>query len=391
MTNGWSGSDPTGFSDPGTSYELGTRYQAAVDVTVSSIRVWSPDPSGTIAPRNGYLRAVPGGAVLAAVTLPDTLSAGWNSVSLSHPADIDAGTQFWVTYGTYETYGAVTGVSWPVASADSALAALAGGFTTTIGDVPTNEGTNFFGVDVAYSIRAVGDPPVVSASTASNLNRSVVLSVSSVDGSPETVSYTVEWGDSSTSYRVGDGTVSHTYGTDGTYAVSVLGVDEDGLVDALALPVTVSSTVTAGLHPNSELVGVAWLKTITQLGNSGVATDLPADNSSWSASGFVQVTAVGGATSMYLPVKLPVLSVDCWAVYSNSGRPPWGKAFGLAEYVRSACESFTVPVRLVLPTGYSQADVVGAWMLSEPRKVREDAADYAHIQFDLQLNWLEVE
>lgn len=144
-------------------------------------------------------------------------------------------------------------------------------------------------------------------------------------------------------------------------------------------------------HPNNELVAVALLKLVPELG-SRVATDLPADNSTWSASGFVQVAAVGGSPDMYLPVAAPVVSVDCWAVAPNSGKPPWGKASGLAEYIRAALKSGTIafPARVTLPADYSKADVTGAWMLSEPRRVRDDAADFAHFQFDLQLNWVEV-
>lgn len=142
-------------------------------------------------------------------------------------------------------------------------------------------------------------------------------------------------------------------------------------------------------YPNTELVAVGLLKNIPELGG-GVATELPADNSSWSASGFVQVLTVGGSPSPYLPVASPVVGVDCWAVNPNSGKPPWGKAAGVAEYVRRYLESVTVPVRVVLPAGFEPADVLGAWVVSEPRRIREDTAGYAHFSMDVRIDWVRV-
>lgn len=144
------------------------------------------------------------------------------------------------------------------------------------------------------------------------------------------------------------------------------------------------------LHPTNELVAVTWLKGITDLG-SRVATTLPTDTATWSASGFVQVTTVGGTPEITMPVAKPVLSVDCWAVAPNTGNPPWNKANQLAEYVRTAVHAHAETPRTVdLPSTYNDARVLTAYMLTEPRRIRNDDADYAHYSFDLHISWVEI-
>lgn len=143
-------------------------------------------------------------------------------------------------------------------------------------------------------------------------------------------------------------------------------------------------------HPTSELVAVAWLKGITALGNA-VATDLPADNASWAASGFTQVMSVGGSPDIYLPVSNPVVTVDTWAVSPQSSKPPWNKANQLAEIIKRAClDHATVPRALVLPAAYANARCLTVYPLTEPRKIRSDSADYAHYSMDVLFSWIEV-
>jgi hypothetical protein len=45
---------------------------------------------------------------------------------------------------------------------------------------------------------------------------------------------------------------------------------------------------------------------------------------------------------------------------------------------------------VTLPAAYHNARVMAAWLLSEPRRIRDDPADFAHYQADLQLVWVEV-
>lgn len=144
------------------------------------------------------------------------------------------------------------------------------------------------------------------------------------------------------------------------------------------------------LHPTNELVAVGWLKGVAAL-DDNVATELPADNTTWSASGFVQVTAIGGTPELTVPVARPVLSLDFWACNPNGTKLPWWKANQLAEHVRAAVHDHAGTPRLVALTGnYNDARVLDAWFVNEPRRIRSDDANYAHFTADLGLAWVEV-
>lgn len=147
-------------------------------------------------------------------------------------------------------------------------------------------------------------------------------------------------------------------------------------------------------HPNSELVAVALLRLVPEIVTAGigVATELPGEPVGWVGGAFVQVSSVGGSPDRYVPIARPVLQVDCYAAAANSTRSPWGRANGVAEYIRSAMYGgMLMPVRLTMPSGaYNRADAIGAWMLTEPRRVLDDAADFARFTFDMQIDWVEV-
>lgn len=147
-------------------------------------------------------------------------------------------------------------------------------------------------------------------------------------------------------------------------------------------------------HANTDLVAVAFIRTV--LGWSGsvaAGSDLP-DASSWEASsGFVQVTSgIGGSSSILVPRKSPVVSVKCWGrAASNSRRPPWNRANAIAENIRAGCfDAYQKPVGVTLPAGYPGAAVRSAYLLTEPRRLPGDDSAYACFQFDMQLHWTEV-
>jgi hypothetical protein len=147
--------------------------------------------------------------------------------------------------------------------------------------------------------------------------------------------------------------------------------------------------MTVILRATTELVTVAWLKGVV---GDIVATTLPRSNASWAASGFVQVATVGGTANMYVPIRQPVMSVACWAGSPESNRPPWNKATWLAEQIQAACyDVANTPRLLTLPTGYPHARVLSAYTAYEPRRVPDDEASYARINFGLVVNWIEVE
>lgn len=144
------------------------------------------------------------------------------------------------------------------------------------------------------------------------------------------------------------------------------------------------------LRANSDLVAVAWLRGITELGNR-VATTVPEDNADWGPSGFVQARTVGGVVDIYLPVKRPVVSVDAWAVKPDTQRPLWNVAAAACQAVIAATyDEANLRRLLTLPTGYPQARVLEAYPLTEARRIESDAAAYGHYQFDLALHWAEV-
>ncbi len=138
--------------------------------------------------------------------------------------------------------------------------------------------------------------------------------------------------------------------------------------------------------PTTDLVAVAWLRGVPGVPSTAVATTLPSNTSTWAASGFVQVTTTGGTPNPHLPVRRPVVGVDCCAVAPGSARPPWGRANSLAEAIRAG--TFGAAGRVVaLSVGGLHARVLEAYLLSEPRRVTDDEGSYARYSFDLSLAW----
>lgn len=145
------------------------------------------------------------------------------------------------------------------------------------------------------------------------------------------------------------------------------------------------------LHPTTELVAVTWLKGLAGLNNL-VATELPADATSWAASGFTQVAGtVGGSPAIDYALANPVVGLDFWANAPGSGKPPWNKANQLAEIVRAGMMDHpAVPRLLVLPAAYNNARVISCYPLQDPRKVRSDDAEFARYTMDSAFSWVEV-
>lgn len=140
--------------------------------------------------------------------------------------------------------------------------------------------------------------------------------------------------------------------------------------------------------PTTELVAIAWLKGVEGLPSEQIGTTLPANETAW-PNGFVQVMTVGGSPDMYIPARRPVVSVDFWAGNANGNKAPWGKANALAELVRDACyEDDSSRVVEISVGEYDDARVMSVYLLTEPRRIPEDAAGYAHYQMDVQFHWV---
>jgi len=156
-------------------------------------------------------------------------------------------------------------------------------------------------------------------------------------------------------------------------------------------------TIPLPLLATSELAAVAWIGSIPDLSAQMVATTLPPDANadgspaSWLITGFITVAVVGGSPDIYLPVKKPVIQVDCWAARPGSNKPPWGQANVIAETIRYATlqrTGFNRPLTLgANGIPYPGAVVTSAYFATEFRRLYSDAADYARYQADMALCW----
>jgi hypothetical protein len=149
---------------------------------------------------------------------------------------------------------------------------------------------------------------------------------------------------------------------------------------------------TPTLRATPELVATAWLKTVV---GDRVATTLPKpvnDVLSWADGGFVTLITAGGTPNLYVPLRDPVMSVDCWATNPGSQKPPWDKAAILAEAIQAACYDHAgIPQTVALPSGYPQARVLSAYTTGEHRRITDDASSYARYSIPgLVIAWTEV-
>lgn len=138
--------------------------------------------------------------------------------------------------------------------------------------------------------------------------------------------------------------------------------------------------------PSDELVLVSWLRTLPDL-PSGVATALPADSTTWPASGFITVTGAGGGMGVHVPMAAPVLSVDTWAAPLHGDRPPWPVASKLIELIVWQTYTHPAPGLVTMPSGYSNAYLHSVYPLGRPRRVLGDPGGYAHMSCDIALSW----
>ena len=92
-------------------------------------------------------------------------------------------------------------------------------------------------------------------------------------------------------------------------------------------------------YPTNALVAVAWLgQRVPGLAPAMVATKLPRDLAAWADLGFVQASIVTGTPDVDVPIRRPLVQVDCWAASVDaqgnvSTRPPVNKAARLAERI----------------------------------------------------------
>lgn len=157
------------------------------------------------------------------------------------------------------------------------------------------------------------------------------------------------------------------------------------------------------INPNSDLVMEKWLGGINGLVPAMVASTLPRDVTTWTTIGpakaFVVFTVVGGDPDLNLPIRRPVVQIDCWATRIGSTHPPWGTANQVAELIRDHVEARPVVYKRALTFtdkgDYRGARVQEAILRTEPRRgftpgptATGDEGGYARYMFDLELHWL---
>lgn len=155
-------------------------------------------------------------------------------------------------------------------------------------------------------------------------------------------------------------------------------------------------------NPNNDLVAEKWVGGVPGLVPAMVATTLPRDVTTWTtiqtAKAFVVVTVIAGNQDLHLPIRKPVVQVDCWATRIGSTNPPWGTANLVAEMIRENIDARPVLYKRRLTFtdkgDYRAALVQEAIMRTEPRRAitpgtpTGDEAGYARYMFDLELQWV---
>lgn len=140
-------------------------------------------------------------------------------------------------------------------------------------------------------------------------------------------------------------------------------------------------------YATTERVVTAWLATLPGITAAMVDPQLPADNTTWAASGFITPYGLGGKPNIHIPARYPVIGLKFWAVDPDTGLPPWGMANNLAETVVSGCFSSGDPQYVTIPYSDQGATLMSVYMLTEPRRAFGDNGDYAVYDAELQLNW----
>lgn len=158
-----------------------------------------------------------------------------------------------------------------------------------------------------------------------------------------------------------------------------------------------SADIAGPFYPTDELVGIAWLsQRVPGLHAGMVATTLPRPSAElgsvpWVEQGFVQVQAISTGRSLVdIPVRRPVLQVDCWAATPvSSSKVPWNKAARLVELIRVATEDdtrFGQPVDM--PVNYLGARVQAAYIGIDPTRETGDPSGFARFSLGLALDWV---
>jgi methionine-rich copper-binding protein CopC len=164
----WPDAAPSGVTDvtDGTPVELGVRFTATQDGSISGIRFYKvPDNTGT---HTGSLWSS-SGTLLATGTFTNESTQGWEELDFSTPVPITAGTTYVASYHTSAAHYATTANGLASAVTSGPLTALASGGVYAYGSASTfpSNSTNAsnYWVDVVYTTPSGSFAPTVSSVT----------------------------------------------------------------------------------------------------------------------------------------------------------------------------------------------------------------------------------
>lgn len=245
MPNAWGGGDPAQSADA-DDYELGTEFEALVDITLTHARVHSGAGEENITNRRARVWTT-AGAQLGIATLPDDLPTGWSLHAYDDPISISAGTNFVASYSTGGNYSFLaSALDNNVPSADGNVVAVGfasaangnGVFNITPGQFPASSAGNhpFYGSDVVYEVGSGDETVPVISNVAVVVVGGTVTATVTLENLEDVVDpiYTFDWGDGSPPTIGSSATAQHVYAASGTYALLVTVENQTGGSDSAA-------------------------------------------------------------------------------------------------------------------------------------------------------------
>ncbi|TFV90390.1 hypothetical protein [Blastococcus sp. CT_GayMR16] len=147
-------------------------------------------------------------------------------------------------------------------------------------------------------------------------------------------------------------------------------------------------------RPTSLLVCSAWLRLA-----SGVRVDTKLPDTVDEAlrtDGFIRIGgALGGDPGLEVPMRNPVVFVECWVAPNPGGQgDPQETAWLTADQIAARLLEATwdrqlqgVDVDLSTFGNYAPARVHDVIALTEPERVEEEKSDFARVDIDLAFTW----
>ena len=244
------------LSDP-NSVELGVKFQASVDGTITGIRFYKgPENTGT----HVADLWTADGTLLAAATFTNESASGWQQVNFSDPVSITAGTTYVASYHTSGDYSADSDY-FTAAHTNGSLTALAS--STTGGDglyaygtgtlFPTNtyNAANYW-VDVVFE-KSLLQPPVANNDSGFVATENIPLPIAASallandtdsNGLPLSITGVSNPIDGTVSYDPGSQTVTFVPTTAGTASLTYSVTDGSGTASA-NVSITVNNPASA--------------------------------------------------------------------------------------------------------------------------------------------------